>query len=89
MDDSEHDQLDDIHNEVAGSNEKLGAIDERTRNIESQIKSLSDEVQTNRSDLDQLQSQVRRNTTIINAVTVGASAFVLWISDKLTRINPF
>jgi chromosome segregation ATPase len=89
MDDSENKQLNDIHNEVKGSHAQLGAIDERTRNIKDSIESISSEVESNREEIDALQSKVKRNTTILNGMTVGLSGFVLWVSDKLTRINPF
>lgn len=89
MDDEENQQLDDIHEEVQGSHAQLGAINERTRNIQDSVESVSKEVEHNRAEIDELQSKVKRNTTIINAVTIGLSSFVLWVSDKLTRINPF
>jgi archaellum component FlaC len=89
MDDKEHTQLDDIHDEVAGSKAQLGRIAERTRNIENHVDGISENVDKNASDINDLQDQVKRNSTIINAVTVGMSGVLLWIADKLTRINPF
>lgn len=89
MDEQEHEQLDNIYSEVRGSHTQLGAIDERTQNIQDSIEDISEEVDKNRQEIDELQSKVKRNTTIINAVTVGLSGILLWISDKLTRANPF
>lgn len=89
MDDREHDQLDEIYDEVAGSKGQLGVIAERTRNIERHVDGISDDVDDNEEKINELQDQVKRNSTIINAVTVGMSGIVLWIADKLTRINPF
>jgi archaellum component FlaC len=89
MDDSEHDQLSEIHDEVQGSNAALGAIDERTRNIENQLDNISDDVSKNEKDINDIQSKVKRNTTIINAVTVGLGSVLIWVADKLTRFNPF
>lgn len=88
MDQHEEEQLDDIHSEVKGSNAQLGAIAERTRSIQDSLEDIDAKVDKNRQDINDLQSNVKRNTTIINAVTVGLSGVVLWISDKLTRINP-
>lgn len=89
MDDSETEQLDEIHTEIQGSNAQLGAIAERTRSIQDSIEEVNDDVQANRQDIDNLQNSVKRNTVIINGVTVGLGGFVVWISDKLTRLNPF
>jgi len=89
MNDSENDQLSEIHTEVKGSNAQLGAIAERTRSIQDSLEEINDDVQKNQRDINDLQSKVKRNTTIINAVTVGLGSVVLWVSDKLTRINPF
>jgi peptidoglycan hydrolase CwlO-like protein len=88
MDQHEEEQLDEIHTEVKGSHAQLGAIAERTRSIQDSLQDIDDKVDKNRRDINDLQSNVKRNTTIINAVTVGLSGVVLWISDKLTRINP-
>ena len=89
MDDSETEQLDEIHTEIQGSNAQLGAIAERTRSIQSSLEDINDDVNQNQRDINELQGKVKRNTTIINAVTVGLGSVVLWVSDKLTRINPF
>jgi uncharacterized protein YoxC len=89
MDDSEHEQLDEIHTEIQGSNAQLGAIAERTRQIQGSIEDINDDVQKNQNDINDLQSKVRRNTVIINGVTVGLGSVIIWISDKLSRINPF
>jgi predicted nucleic acid-binding Zn-ribbon protein len=89
MDDSEHDQLDEIHNEVQGSNAQLGAIAERTRSIQKSLEDINEDVAQNQSDINDLQNKVRRNTVIINGVTVGLGSVLLWISDKLSRLNPF
>lgn len=89
MDESEHEQLDDIHTEVKGSNAQLGRIAERTRNIERYVENVSEDVNQNQQDINALQSKVKRNTTIINAVTVGLGSVIIWVSDKLTRLTPF
>jgi uncharacterized protein YoxC len=89
MDDSETEQLDDIHEEIQGSNAQLGAIAERTRQIQGSLEDINDDVQQNQRDINDLQGKVRRNTVIINGVTVGLGSVVLWVSDKISRINPF
>ena len=86
MDEQEHDQLSDIHTEIQGSNAQLGRIDERTRNIENHIENLSDSVDKNSKDIDEVQAKVKRNTTILSGVTAGSMAVLLWISDKVTRL---
>lgn len=89
MDDNEHEQLDNIHDEVAGSKAQLGVIAERTRNIEDHVDSISTDVSENETEINDLQDQVKRNSTIINAVTVGLGSVLIWLADKLTRFNPF
>ena len=88
MDESENDTLNDIHDEVRGSNAQLGAIAERTRNIQESLDKISDDVDDNRQEIDKLQGKVKRNTTVINAVTVGLSGLVLWAADKVSKL-PF
>lgn len=86
MQDSEQEKLDDIHSEVQGSHAQLGAINERTRNIERQLEKVSDNVSENEQDIDDLESKVKRNTTIVTGVTGGISVVLLWVSDKITRL---
>jgi chromosome segregation ATPase len=89
MDNQEQEQLSDIHDEVKGSHAQLGRIDERTRNMERNLNGLSDEIQANREDIDNLQSEVKRNTTVINAVSLGLSGLVIWAADKAGRFLPW
>lgn len=89
MDDFEEQQLSDIHAEVKGSHAQLGAINERTRNIEEYLESISADVQENQRDIDDLQTKVKRNTVIINGVTVGLGSVLLWVADKISRFKPF
>lgn len=89
MDNEESDQLDDIHDEVRGSHAQLGAIAERTRSIQDSLEDINDEVNQNQEDINDLQGKVRRNTVIINGVTVGLGSFILWVSDKISRFKPF
>lgn len=86
MDDNEHDQLQDIHTEVRGSNAKLGAIDERTRNIERHVQSLSNEIEGNSEDINELEGKVKRNTTILGGFSAGLTGILLWGADKISRI---
>ena len=88
MEDSEHEQLDEIHDEIQGSKAKLGAIAERTRSIQDSLEEINKDIAKNQQDINGLQSKVKRNTTIINAVTVGLGSVLLWISDKLSRLKP-
>jgi predicted nucleic acid-binding Zn-ribbon protein len=86
MDKEETNQLDDIHDEVKGSHAQLGAINERTRNIEDQLDKIADDVSENESDINDLEDATKRNTTILTGVTGGSSMILLWLSDKVTRI---
>jgi len=85
MDESETTQLEEIHSEVQGSHAQLGAINERTRNIERHLESLSKEVSDNEEDINDLEGKVKRNTTIVTGATGGVSMILLWVSDKVTR----
>lgn len=89
MDDQENKQLNEIHKEVQGSHTQLGAIDERTRNIQNHLENISDSVEKNEQDINEMQAKVKRNTTVINAVTVGLSGVVLWAADKLSKFKIF
>jgi predicted nucleic acid-binding Zn-ribbon protein len=86
MDDAETTQLEEIHSEVQGSHAQLGAINERTRNIERQLEMISENVSDNEEDINELEGKVKRNTTIVTGFTGGISMFLLWVSDKVTRL---
>lgn len=86
MEDSETEQLEDIHDEVAGSQAQLGKINERTRNIEGKLDDVSTRIDDNEDDIDELQDSVKRNTTIVTSIGGGVSVVLLWFADKVTRI---
>lgn len=86
MEDSETEQLEDIHDEVAGSQAQLGKINERTRNIEGKLDDVSTRIDDNEEDIDELQDSVKRNTTIVTSIGGGVSVVLLWFADKVTRI---
>jgi predicted nucleic acid-binding Zn-ribbon protein len=86
MQEEETEQLDDIHEEVKGSHAQLGAINERTRNMESKLDDMAANIDDNEADINELQDSVKRNTTIVTGVTGGISMVLLWISDKVTRV---
>lgn len=86
MNGEEQDQLEDIHDEVKGSHAQLGAINERTRNMERQLQKIAGDVSDNEDDIDELEAKVKRNTTIVSAVSGGIGMVVLWFSDKVTRL---
>lgn len=85
MNDEENSQLEEIHKEVQGSHAQLGAINERTRNIERQVDKLSDNISDNEDDINDLEDSVKRNTTIVTGFTGGVSMILLWLSDKVSR----
>ena len=86
MNDNEQEQLEDIHAEVEGSHAQLGVINERTRNIENKMEKISENVSDNEADINDLEDDVKRNTTIVTGVTGGISMVLLWFSDKITRL---
>lgn len=86
MKEEETDQLDEIHEEVKGSHAQLGAINERTRNIENQLERISENVSDNEEDINDLEADVKRNTTIVTGAAGGMSMILLWLSDKISRI---
>jgi len=86
MDEAENEQLSEIHEEVQGSHAQLGAINERTRNIERKLENVETEIDSNTEDINELQDSVKRNTTILTGFTGGVSMVLLWLSDKITRL---
>jgi uncharacterized protein YoxC len=86
MDDQENEQLSNIHEEVKGSHAQLGAINERTRNIERKIDILADDIEKNEIDINDLEDDVKRNTTIVTGFTGLVSMIALWISDKILKV---
>jgi len=66
----------------------LHRVDERTERIDSRLDEVAESVEGNTNDIDDLQSKVNRNTTILNGITVGGVAVTTWIADKLTRLFP-
>lgn len=86
VDDEQSEQLSEIHAEVEGTHIQLGKIDERTRNIEAHLNSISEDVSENEAELQEMRSKVKRNTTITTGVAGGISMILLWFSDKITRL---
>jgi predicted nucleic acid-binding Zn-ribbon protein len=86
MNDSENEQLEEIHSEVKGSHAQLGAINERTKYIERQLETVSENVSDNEQDIDEIEAKVKRNTTIVTGFTGLISMVSLWVADKLTRL---
>lgn len=66
----------------------LYRVDERTKHIEEKVDDVATGVQKNRNDVDDLQGKVKRNTTVLNAFTVGGAAVLTWLADKITRLVP-
>lgn len=79
MNQDERQKLDEIHADVRQTRTRVEIIDERTENLDERV---SD----NTEEIDTLQSQVDRNTTILGGFGTGAAAVLLWVSDKLTRL---
>ena len=67
--------------------EILYRVDERVEHIDSRLDKAVSTVDENAEEIDEVQQQVQRNTTIINAATVGLSSLLVWTADKLSRFN--
>jgi hypothetical protein len=69
--------------------ELLYKLDERMERIENEhlrrLREIDKQVTQNSKDIDDLQANVKRNTTIIGGIGTTATAFVLWVADKLSR----
>jgi uncharacterized protein YoxC len=85
MDDSE--VLKQIQSEVEGSTSQLDVIVERSEHIDRKVTKLDEKVNGNAKDIDDLQSRVKRNTTIINIATAGIGAVGVWVMDKLSKLK--
>lgn len=86
MNQDEHDKLDEIHQDVRETRTQTQVIEERTSALDSRIDKIQGQTMKNAEDIDDLQSTVSRNSTILGGVATGVSAVVLWLSDKLTRL---
>ena len=67
--------------------EVLYRVDERTKRMDDRLDEVIDNTQENASEIDDIKGDVRRNSTILNGITVGGVALVTWVADKLTRLN--
>lgn len=63
----------------------LHRVDERTERINSRVDKAVEKAEANADDIDNLQTDVQRNKTILGGFTVGATSFMLWVADKLSR----
>lgn len=63
-------------------------VNERTKHIDSRVDKIADSVEGNQGDINDLEDDVQRNTTVINGITVGGIAVITWISDKISRFFP-
>lgn len=66
--------------------EILYRLDERTERVDAHLKRLEKEVAENSKDIDDLQSSVDKNTTIIGGVGTAVTGVLIWFADKVTRI---
>lgn len=63
--------------------EILYRLDERTERMDGRIERIDGRVQSHDEALDGHDDQIRRNTTILNAITFGAGSLVAAVFAKL------
>ncbi len=85
MNDQERGKLDEIHSDVRQTRTRIEVIDERTRSMNSRMNTMEEDIKLNSNDIDKLEDTASRNSTILGGFLTGASALLLWISDKLTK----
>lgn len=83
MDSDQSEKLDRIHTDVRESKTRIEVIDERTKSLDARMDNLRGDINNNENDINELQDTVKRNTTIIGGVATAATAFLLWVADKL------
>lgn len=86
MNQDQTEKLNDIHSDVRKSRTRIEVIDERTRAMDSRMDSMREDISDNSNDIDNLQSKVGRNSTILGGLATLGSGIILWLSDKVSRV---
>jgi len=66
----------------------LHRVDERTQRIDERLDEVAKGVEDNTHDIDSLQDRVKRNSTMLNGISVGGAAILTWVVDKFARFFP-
>lgn len=61
----------------------LHRVDERTERMDNRMDRIVAGQERNADDIDDLQENVGRNTTILNGLTLGVSGALSWVFGKL------
>lgn len=83
MDEETRDKLEEIHTDVRFARTRVEVVDERTEQMNQRMDDQNRQIQANQGDIDSLQERTKRNTTILNGMTVGLGAAITWAFDKL------
>lgn len=65
----------------------LHRVDERTERMDDRLDTAIERTESNQEDIDALEDQVQRNTTIIGGITGGVGMIVMWAADKISRFT--
>ena len=69
--------------------EMLYRVDERTKRIDDEIAGVNKEIEANSAELDAMQQRVKRNTTILNGLTLGVGSLLTMIVTKVGDLFSF
>lgn len=86
MNGDEREKLNQIHNDVRETQTRTKVIDERTENLSSRMDDMREDIQSNTDDIDVLEDDVARNKTVLGGIGAGATALLLWASEKISRL---
>ena len=63
--------------------EMLYRVDERTKRIDDEIAGVNKDIKTNSAEIDAIEKRVKRNTTILNGLTLGVGSLLTMIVTKV------
>jgi len=63
--------------------EMLYRVDERTKRIDDEIAGVNKDIETNSAEIDAIEQRVKRNTTILNGLTLGVGSLLTMIVTKV------
>jgi len=86
MDEAENEKLNEIYNAVQETQTQIRVIHERTGNMDARLQNVKEEAEKNSNDIDNLESSVNRNTTVVAGITSTVTASLVWIGNKLLKL---
>jgi len=69
--------------------EMLYRVDERTKRIDDEIAGVNKDIETNSAEIDAIEQRVKRNTTILNGLTLGVGSLLTMIVTKVGDLFSF